>query len=95
LRLVGYENAKAAHQIFVFEKEQSKFAYIAWSRNRIAKRGRSESSKASASWAQLLDEDTASHDKEGVLDLPTELTFIEVDTALPKLSPLPVSGGSG
>ncbi|KAL2125954.1 hypothetical protein VTI74DRAFT_2149 [Chaetomium olivicolor] len=29
------------------------------------------------------------------VDLPHELTFLEIETALPKLSPLPVSGGSG
>jgi anaphase-promoting complex subunit 4 len=49
----------------------------------------------SVSWTTLLDEEVDSQDKEEVLDLPTELTFIEVDTALPKLGPLPVSGGSG
>ncbi|KAB5558114.1 anaphase-promoting complex, cyclosome, subunit 4-domain-containing protein [Coniochaeta sp. 2T2.1] len=95
LRLVGFENAKAAHQIAIADKGQSRFAYIAWSRNRIAKRGRNGSSSDTNSWARLLNEEVDSRDKEDVLDLPTELTFIEVDTALPKLSPLPVSGGSG
>ena len=94
LRLFGFENAKAAHQIPITEKGQSKFAYIAWSRNLIVKRGK-DASFAESSWTGLLDEDVDSQDKENVLDLPTELTFIEVDTALPKLSPLPVSGGSG
>ncbi|KAH8909786.1 anaphase-promoting complex component Cut20/Apc4 [Coniochaeta sp. PMI_546] len=96
LRLVGFENAKAAHQIAVVEKGQSRFAYIAWSRNRIGnRRGKNGSSAESSSWTRLIDEETDPQDKENVLDLPTELTFIEVDTALPKLSPLPVSGGSG
>lgn len=96
LRLVGFENAKAAHQIAIVEKGQSRFAYIAWSRNRIAnRRGKNGSSAESSSWTRLIDEETDPQDKENVLDLPTELTFIEVDTALPKLSPLPVSGGSG
>ncbi|KAB5570611.1 anaphase-promoting complex, cyclosome, subunit 4-domain-containing protein [Coniochaeta sp. 2T2.1] len=95
LRLVGFENAKASHQIAIADKGQSRFAYIAWSRNRIAKRGRNGSSSDTSSWARLLNEEADSRDKEGVLDLPTELTFIEVDTALPKLSPLPLSGGSG
>lgn len=94
LRLVGFENAKAAHQIPIFEKGQSRFAYIAWSRNRILKRSKNAAS-ADGSWARLLDEEVDPQDPEGVLDLPTELTFIEVDTALPKLSPLTVSGGSG
>lgn len=94
LRLVGFENAKAAHQIPVVEKGQSRFAYIAWSRNQILKRGK-DASSANSSWTRLVDDEVDTRDKEDVLDLPTELTFIEVDTALPKLSPLPVSGGSG
>lgn len=92
---MGFENAKATHQISVVENGQSRFAYIAWSRNRIAKRGKDASHAENSSWTNLVDEDVGSQVKEDVLDLPTELTFIEVDTALPKLSPLPVSGGSG
>jgi len=94
LRLFGFENAKAAHQIPITEKGQSKFAYIAWSRNLISRRGE-DASLADSSWTEMLNEDVDSQDRENVLDLPMELTFIEVDTALPKLSPLPVSGGSG
>jgi anaphase-promoting complex subunit 4 len=97
LRLLGFENAKAAHQIPIFEKGQSKFAYIAWSRNQIARRAKKSPSKDEDAWTKFLANDTDSENKEDVdvLSLPEELTFIEVDTALPKLSPLPVSGGSG
>lgn len=94
LRLVGFENAKAAHQIPTVEKDQARFAFIAWSQNRISTRSKNASS-AENTWERLLDEEIEPQEKEAVLDLPTELTFIEVDTALPKLSPLPVSGGSG
>ncbi|KAK4106231.1 hypothetical protein N658DRAFT_490835 [Parathielavia hyrcaniae] len=40
----------------------------------------------------LLDGERTS---DAAVDLPHELMFLEVETALPKLSPLPVSGGSG
>jgi anaphase-promoting complex subunit 4 len=59
------------------------------------KRGKNGSLTENSSLKRLIDEETDSQDKEDVLNLPSELTFIEVDTALPKLSPLPVSGGSG
>lgn len=97
MRLLGYENAKPAHQIPVYGKGQSKFAYIAWSRNRIARRGKKTSKGGEESWTNLLDDEAVRDGKDevDVLSLPEELTFIEVDTALPKLSPLPVSGGSG
>lgn len=96
MRLVGFENAKAAHQLSIFEKGQSKFAFIAWSRNNIPYRDKIGIADANnGSWTKHLDEDSDAESNDGVLDLPNELTFIEVDTALPKLSPLPVSGGSG
>ena len=95
LRLVGFENARASHQIIIAAKGESRFSYIAWSRNRISKRGKNATSSESNSWATLLNEEVESPEENSVLDLPTDLTFIEVDTALPKLSPLPVSGGSG
>jgi anaphase-promoting complex subunit 4 len=99
LRLLGFENAKASHQIPIFEEGQSKFAYVAWSRNRITRRGKKATTQSDDSWTKLLYDEsepdsTNKEDVEG-LSLPEELMFIEVDTALPKLGPLPVSGGSG
>ncbi|RKU42863.1 hypothetical protein DL546_003712 [Coniochaeta pulveracea] len=99
LRLLGFENAKASHQIPIFEKGQSKFAYVAWSRNRIARRRKKTTTQSTESWIKLLHDgseaDSTNKESLEALTLPEELTFIEVDTALPKLSPLPVSGGSG
>ena len=46
-------------------------------------------------WEKLISEELDSNEKMDLVDLPHELTFLEVDTALPKISPLPVSGGSG
>jgi anaphase-promoting complex subunit 4 len=99
LRLLGFENAKASHQIPIFDKGHSKLAYIAWSRNRIARRGKKAKTQSEESWTKLLEHDsepdTVNKEDTHVLSLPEELMFIEVDAALPKLSPLPVSGGSG
>ncbi len=90
VRLVGLENSKAVHHLRVSKNESAGFTYIGWSRNlctaRSAHQTRSQQAK---SWRV---NDT---DKQQLLDLPRELTFLEVETALPKLSTLPISGGSG
>jgi anaphase-promoting complex subunit 4 len=94
VRLVGLENSKAVHQIHVTDDSSAGIQFIAWSRNHTGRRARGRSPATSEDWRQLLG-DLQLDDKKEVLDLPHELTFLEVDTALPKLSPLPVSGGSG
>ncbi|KAK3357076.1 anaphase-promoting complex, cyclosome, subunit 4-domain-containing protein [Lasiosphaeria hispida] len=90
VRLVGLESSKAVHHIRVCDGAAAKIDFIGWSRNvagrRPARRGLSSKLQ---SWDILLD------DKKDIQDLPHELTFLEVETALPKISPLPVSGGSG
>jgi hypothetical protein len=97
---MGLESSKAVHHIRVCEAAQhataaSKIEFIAWSRN-VAGEGRWRRREGQSSRRQekgiLLDGDRTS---DVVVDLPHELTFLEVETALPKLSPLPVSGGSG
>ncbi|KAK0722752.1 anaphase-promoting complex, cyclosome, subunit 4-domain-containing protein [Lasiosphaeria miniovina] len=96
VRLVGLESSKAVHHIRVAENGAlSKIDFIAWSRNAIGRRTARESpasASALAAWSILADDD---QQQPHVLDLAHELTFLEIETALPKLSPLPVSGGSG
>ncbi|KAJ8125266.1 hypothetical protein O1611_g8373 [Lasiodiplodia mahajangana] len=46
-------------------------------------------------WEQLASQGLDLSKKKSAADLPRELTFLEIETALPKLSPLPASGGSG
>ena len=96
MRLVGLESGKAIHHISFGEKDAksgSVIEYIAWARNLT--RPDPVHKVVDRSWESLLPGDLAAEDKLDVLDLPHELTFLEVDTALPKLSPLPLSGGSG
>jgi len=79
------------HHIRVCEPGGAKIDFIAWSRNVTGR----------ASTARNPSSRLSSHDisldgrPKNLLDLPHELTFLEVETALPKISPLPVSGGSG
>ncbi len=70
----------------------AKITHIGWATSTITKKVRR---KASNSGEQLLD-GLDLDNRSGVLDLPQELTFLEVDTALPKISPLPTaSAGVG
>jgi anaphase-promoting complex subunit 4 len=90
VRLVGLESSKAVHHLRVCDGSSAKVDFIAWSRNVTGKKN--ERNASSTSMGTL---DTTIDDKTDLLDLPHELTFLEVETALPKISPLPVSGGTG
>ncbi|KAK5654122.1 hypothetical protein OQA88_7553 [Cercophora sp. LCS_1] len=86
VRLVGLESSKAVHHIPVCNTPGAKINIIAWSRNVTDKTSTDHDTPS-----KPRPEDIIPHAK----DLPHELTFLEIDTALPKISPLPVSGGSG
>jgi anaphase-promoting complex subunit 4 len=90
---MGLENNKAAHHIKVGESPGSKITHIGWASSSIA-------GKSSSAVSQALKDglgEGSMHNGDGLpLDLPRELTFLEADTALPKISPLPSSSaGSG
>lgn len=93
VRLMGLENNKAAHHIPVCDKAEATITHIGWSTALIA-------SKADGAIAKRLGDDfTQGWTEPGAktpLDLPQELTFLEVETALPRISPLPTSSaGAG
>ncbi|KAI1862462.1 hypothetical protein JX265_009176 [Neoarthrinium moseri] len=98
VRLMGLESSKAVHQIPVCDAAKAKITCIGWARNHAAKRPASSRKPGTTALNDLsldgltLDE---KRKKTTTLDLPRELAFLEVETALPKLSPLPASGGSG
>ena len=94
VRLIGLESNKAVHHIRVAGHggKPSKIEFIAWAKNETGRksRARKHNDLPDLPWRDLmLDE------KKHVLDLPHELTFLEIETALPKISPLPLSGGIG
>lgn len=103
VRLVGLESSRAVHHIRVgggdaaAGAQQPKIEFIAWLRNVTGSRrgkvaGRKGQQGRLSERSILLDGERTG---DVAVDLPHELTFLEVETALPKLSPLPVSGGSG
>ncbi|KAI8662705.1 Anaphase-promoting complex subunit 4 [Fusarium sp. Ph1] len=91
VRLMGLENNKAAHHIKVGEGPGNKITHIGWSSNSIADKS---SSAVSRALKNGLEKDQSFGEDGLPQDLPRELTFLEIDTALPKLSPLP-SGSAG
>ncbi|KAJ4421258.1 hypothetical protein N0V85_000243 [Neurospora sp. IMI 360204] len=94
VRLIGLESNKAVHHIRVagHDGKPSRIEFIAWARNET---GRQSRAKKHDDLPDLPWRDLMPDEKKHVLDLPHELTFLEVETALPKISPLPLSGGTG
>ncbi|KAK0623214.1 anaphase-promoting complex component Cut20/Apc4 [Immersiella caudata] len=90
VRLAGLESSKAVHHIRVCEAADAKIDFIAWSRNVTGKRSGVRIPLGALPWR-----DIDLGEVKSLVDLPHELTFLEVETALPKISPLPVSGGLG
>lgn len=110
VRLVGVENAKVVHRISVSQQtadpdaDPEPITYIAWARNLTGRRhfGKDDNDIASrlkslglSSSAGGFDLGDAEGKRNELVDLPHALTFLEIDSSLPKLSPLPVSGGTG
>jgi anaphase-promoting complex subunit 4 len=92
---MGLETSKAVHQMTVCEAGKSRITSIGWAQNVAGKRPASASGPHIRTWEQLASEGLDLNPKKPAVDLPRELTFLEIETALPKISPLPASGGSG
>lgn len=109
VRLVGVENTKAVHRIVVAQQPADRDAdpepitYVAWARNLTGKRHfGTDNGIASrlrglglSSSDEPLQAASRGADAQELADLPHALTFLEIDASLPKISPLPVSGGTG
>ncbi|KAM0303587.1 hypothetical protein ACHAPM_003156 [Fusarium culmorum] len=93
VRLMGLENNKAAHHLKVGDTPGNKITHIGWASSSITDNG---SDVVNRALGNSLGDGSAINGDSLPLDLPRELTFLEVDTALPKISPLPnSSAGSG
>lgn len=101
--LLSVENTKVVHRITATElagvgPQLTPITYIAWARNLTNKRhfgkNADEFSKRRGVSSEGLDFEGA-RGVSDLVDLPHALTFLEIDTSLPKISPLPVSGGTG
>lgn len=96
VRLMGLENNKAAYSIRVSGDADTRITHIGWSCNHIGRPHTTRSKPEPDSWQELLSKELDLGKDGAPLDLPKELTFLEVETALPKISPLPsASAGEG
>ncbi|KAI1302643.1 anaphase-promoting complex, cyclosome, subunit 4-domain-containing protein [Xylaria venustula] len=95
VRLMGLETNKAVHQITICEAGRSNITCISWTHNLAGKRLASAVQPSVRTWKQLASQGLDLGKKKLAADLPRELAFLEIETALPRLSPLPASGGSG
>lgn len=86
---MGLENNKTAHHIQVCDNGETKITHIGWATSRIESLQPERSSIGGRLGEGLFDGDDLP------MDLPRELTFLEMDTALPKISPLPSSSAGG
>jgi anaphase-promoting complex subunit 4 len=107
VRLVGLESSKAVHHIRVVGGRDGgggggggaaaaggKIGFIAWGRNATGESQRRDGRLGKGGEQErriLLDGERTG---DVAVDLPRELVFLEAETSLPKLSPLP-AGGSG
>ncbi|EMR64639.1 putative anaphase-promoting complex component cut20 apc4 protein [Eutypa lata UCREL1] len=95
VRLMGLESSKAVHQMAVCDPTQSKITCIGWARNNAGKRSNIRENPSIPAWKEVASRKFDPGDMRIAGDLPRDLTFLEIETALPKISPLPISGGSG
>ncbi|KUJ12694.1 uncharacterized protein LY89DRAFT_672835 [Mollisia scopiformis] len=90
IRLVGAESSKIVHWFSTGIRQASDITCIGWSTNLT---NRSTSSvtqkKGEDSWNTIL----ATGELDAILDLPRDLSLIDIETSLPKLSVL-AAGGS-
>lgn len=95
MRVVGLEGGRVVHTVRVSEGGEKNLEFMAWVRN-VTRESRRRRQLNGAVWKEerrvVLDGERTA---DVGVDLPQELAFLEVETALPKLSLLPVSGGSG
>jgi anaphase-promoting complex subunit 4 len=93
---MGLENNKAAHHIRISDNKAVKITHIGWSNSFVGRTSERSTQKKTAAWNKLSSEDSDIYGNSLPVDLPRELTFLEVETALPKVSPLPTSSaGAG
>lgn len=100
---MALESSRAVHHVRVLggdndgvTQQRAKIEFIAWVRN-VTKASRRRGGKQRGEGPQQSRRILLDGEKTGdlVADLPRELTFLEVESALPLLSPLPVAGRAG
>jgi anaphase-promoting complex subunit 4 len=94
VRLVGAGSSKIVHQ-FTAGENISGVTCLGWATNLTRKSASSVSPDQDFdSWGTFLAEDGIFSDEKTPLDLPRDLSLIDIETSLPKLSVLAAAGSS-
>lgn len=90
--LYATETSKTVHQVEVISPDSAdKITCLGWASNSTLKS--TESAKVNdspSSWKDLLED----HDDLTILDLPRDLSLIDIESSLPKLSAIPSGDAS-
>ena len=94
VRLVGAESSKIVHH-FTTGDMASGVTCVGWATNITNKSASSQfGGKDMGSWGTFLTGDGILSDEKTPLDLPRDLSLIDIETSLPKLSVLAAAGSS-
>lgn len=95
VRLVGAESSKNVHQIAVGAQDSTSITCLGWVSNSTGKRrAGSEMVKDGSSWRDVLEGRLNEPEDRGSLDLPRDISLIDIESSMPKLSALPTGGTS-
>ncbi|TAQ87852.1 hypothetical protein B7494_g3813 [Chlorociboria aeruginascens] len=94
VRLVGAESSKTVHQFSTNDSDVLGITCMGWTTNLTTRNSSSTHSTTSGSWREFLEGDGISSKSSTILDLPRDLSLIDIETSLPKLGVLPAGGGS-
>lgn len=95
VRLVGPESSKTVHQIATGPHGATGITCLGWISNSTGKRSTELGSVKDGSFWQKIFEETLNGAAAGdTLDLPRDLTLINIESSLPKLSVLPAGSTS-
>ncbi len=95
VRLVGAESSKTIHQISTVTQRATGITCLGWASNFTVKRtvGAGQG-KGGRLWSELIEEKLDEQEGRASLDLPRDLSLIDIESSLPKLSVLPAGSTS-
>jgi anaphase-promoting complex subunit 4 len=95
VRLVGAESSKNVHQIAIGAQESASITCLGWVSNSTGKKkAGSGMVKDGSSWKDILEGRLDEQEGGSSLDLPRDLSLIDIESSMPKLSALPTGGTS-
>lgn len=93
VRLVGAESGKNVHQIAIGTQELTSITCLGWVSNSTGKKKAcSVMVTDGSSWKETLEGKLDEQEDGTTLDLPRDLSLIDIESSMPKLSALPTGG---